>query len=130
MSDLKTEMARLIHDERNRLKLTIADLAAEAGISEAYLKKIEAGKVESPSFKIVVRLARRLAIDINDLAALVSSGFEEYEEETARAVFEAFPKMRTAYFDASNSMDAKTRRRVLEALAEIAERSSTDNADT
>lgn len=97
---------------------TIADLAAQANISEAYLKKIEAQSVDSPSFKVVVRLARLLGIDINELAALVSAGIEELEEEGKR-VFEAFPEVEKAYFHASTSMDAKTKRRVLKALAEI-----------
>ena len=51
---------------RKQRKLSQQQLAAEAGISKAYLSQLEAGK-RSGTTAVLARLARALEIDLDDL---------------------------------------------------------------
>lgn len=55
-----------VRELRNRNRLTIADIAARAGMSDGMLSRIENGQV-SPSLDSLNRLARALGVEISQL---------------------------------------------------------------
>lgn len=53
---------------RARGARTIADVAAQAGISAETLRKIETGRLPSPAFGVVAALADALGLSLDELA--------------------------------------------------------------
>lgn len=62
---LKT-MGRKIQKLRKREKITQEEFAARLGISRTYMGYVEQGR-ESPSLKLLLKIARRLKVSIEDL---------------------------------------------------------------
>lgn len=62
---LKT-LGRKIQKSRKKIKLTQEELAEKAGISRVYMGYIEQGR-ESPSLKLLMKLARRLGVKVEKL---------------------------------------------------------------
>jgi len=52
---------------RQNQRLTIRNVEDATGISNAYVSQIETGKVKSPSFDVVIKLADLYGISIEDL---------------------------------------------------------------
>lgn len=48
-------------------KLSQRQLAEMVGVKQQYISKILLGKVESPSFRLIVKISDVLDIDLNDL---------------------------------------------------------------
>lgn len=62
---------RVGHELRQaRAERTLAEVAAAAGMSPETLRKIETGRLPTPSFGTVALLCRVLDLDISDLADL------------------------------------------------------------
>ncbi|GAA1286785.1 hypothetical protein Psi02_53420 [Planotetraspora silvatica] len=57
------ELAELVRHRRLELRLSQADLAARAGMTQPQLSRLEAGGV-SPTFKLLDRLARALETEL------------------------------------------------------------------
>ena len=55
---------------RAALALTLEAAATDAGISTAYLHKLEAGRVQTPSPRVLLRLARVLDVPYRELMQL------------------------------------------------------------
>ncbi len=47
--------------------LSLRDVEAETGISNAYLSQLETGKIKEPSFSIIIRLCKFYKITVDDL---------------------------------------------------------------
>lgn len=52
-----------LHEARSRAGLTQVQLADAADLDQAYISKLELGKVIDPSFTTVLRIAKALGID-------------------------------------------------------------------
>lgn len=69
MRDLATQ----VRSERRRLGLSVSELARRAGISRAYLHRLESPQARSrPSTAVAVRLAAALGLSIADLTGLTA----------------------------------------------------------
>lgn len=64
------EMARRLKDARSRHGMTLETASGAARISTAYLHKLEAGRVQTPSPHVLRRLAAVLEMPYLDLMAL------------------------------------------------------------
>ena len=56
-----------LRDARRRAELTQTALADKAGLEQAYISKLEIGKVANPSFETVLALAVALNLDPRQL---------------------------------------------------------------
>lgn len=61
-----------------RGQMSLLNLAAETGLSQETLRKIEAGRIPSPSFFTVAAVANALNISLDDLVAICAG-----DDETA-----------------------------------------------
>lgn len=59
--------ASLIRERRARLRITQAELAEHAEISQASVSQIECGEIEAPAYPIIVRIARALGVTPEEL---------------------------------------------------------------
>ncbi len=66
MNESFAQRLRRLRDEHGR---TIAELAAEVGVSEGAIRQMETGNVKSPSFVVGLRLAHYLGVDPYYLAS-------------------------------------------------------------
>lgn len=64
------QLGRELASARQTARRSLRDVAGESGISAAYLQKLEQGRVEEPSPKILRRLASELRIDYRRLMHL------------------------------------------------------------
>jgi transcriptional regulator with XRE-family HTH domain len=55
---------------RARGERTLADVAADAGISPETLRKIETGRLATPGFHTIAALARTLPVSLDELAEI------------------------------------------------------------
>lgn len=62
-------MRQMIVTERNRLKLSLQDVADRAGISKAHMWEIEQGRSVNPSVRTVYGLAKALGVSFVSMAA-------------------------------------------------------------
>lgn len=56
-------------EERHSEGCSGGDLAARSGVSLDAIRSIESGRIASPGFLVVARLARALGLSLDDLAA-------------------------------------------------------------
>lgn len=63
-----TELRTVLRAARQRAKLSMQDLAARTGTSSAHISMIENGQIGSPAWAHVVRIAKALDLDIQQLA--------------------------------------------------------------
>lgn len=61
-------LGQFMYVQRKALRLTLDEVATQAGTSKSYLWEIEHGQA-SPSFMLVARLCQVLCLDIGGLAA-------------------------------------------------------------
>lgn len=52
-----------LHRARRRARLTQVQLADAADLDQAYISKLELGKIAAPSFDTVLRLSKALSVD-------------------------------------------------------------------
>lgn len=64
------ELGQRLREVRELRDRSLADVAAEAEISPAYLQKLEAGGVKQPSPNVLQKLARALDLDYTELMRL------------------------------------------------------------
>lgn len=60
-------MKEIIIHKMQQKNISQSKLAELVGVKQQYISKILLGKVESPSFKLVVRISKVLDIDLNEL---------------------------------------------------------------
>ena len=60
-------MKEIIILKMQQKNISQSKLAELVGVKQQYISKILLGKVESPSFKLVVRISEVLDIDLNEL---------------------------------------------------------------
>lgn len=60
-------MKEIIIHKMQEKNISQNKLAELVGVKQQYISKILLGKVESPSFKLVVRISKVLDIDLNEL---------------------------------------------------------------
>lgn len=72
-------IGKVIRDKRTEKKLTLKDLAKATGLNWGYISQIEVGKRENISLNTVVKLAKHLDIDLNELFGFHSKGEETPE---------------------------------------------------
>lgn len=58
-------MIKIIQQKMREKELSQSQLASLVGIKQQYISKILLGKVNKPSFEIVVKIAEVLDIDLN-----------------------------------------------------------------
>jgi transcriptional regulator with XRE-family HTH domain len=78
------KLGQALHDAREELGLSLAATAAPAGISAAYLHKLERGVVDNPSPRVLARVAGALAMPYLRLMALAGYLDEEQLAEVRR----------------------------------------------
>lgn len=64
------ELGQRLREVRELRDRSLADVAAEAEISPAYLQKLEAGGVKQPSPNVLFKLARALDLQYDELMRL------------------------------------------------------------
>jgi transcriptional regulator with XRE-family HTH domain len=72
-----------LREARAARELTLESVASEAGISTAYLHKLEGDRVDSPSPRILLRLARALDVPYRRLMQLAGYVMPEGAEAPA-----------------------------------------------
>ncbi len=78
-----------IRELRVKKDLNLRDFAQRIGIDFTYLSKIENGKVEPPSEKIIRVMAKELDVDAEELLALAG----KFSSEEMRQAVQANPKV-------------------------------------
>ncbi len=78
-----TELGRTLRSARDISGKSLKAIAEPAGISPAYLMKLERGEVVSPSPHVLHRLARELGVAYTDLMRL--AGYIVPEAESRRS---------------------------------------------
>ena len=73
------ELGRKIRQARKAKNISLADAAKRAGISAAFLNKVENG-ISCPSAVILARLATVISEDINDLVSHVKTIEQQFDE--------------------------------------------------
>ena len=58
------KLADLFLTARHLKRKTLRDLEDETGLTNAYISQLETGKVKSPGWFVVLKLAKALEIDI------------------------------------------------------------------
>jgi transcriptional regulator with XRE-family HTH domain len=87
-----TTLAQLVREQRARLHLTQAELAARVGVSRSAISELEAGRIEQPRASVFMRLAAALGLPAAVLLAAAghpSSGLALELEADALAVLAA-----------------------------------------
>src|SRR5580700_7702407 len=80
MGDEKTELGPVLRSAREISGKSLKAVAGPAGISSAYLMKLERGDVTSPSPHVLYRLARELGVAYTDLMRLAGYIIPEAED--------------------------------------------------
>lgn len=62
------KLGALISLSRELKKMTLRDLEAKSGVSNALISQIESGKVKDPGFRTVCKLAAALGLTLKRLA--------------------------------------------------------------
>jgi transcriptional regulator with XRE-family HTH domain len=57
-----TTLAQLVREQREKLHLTQAELAARVGVSRSAISELEAGRIEQPRASVFMRLAAALGL--------------------------------------------------------------------
>ncbi len=92
MASLKNtrQIGEIILQKRKEKRVSQVDLAKRAGVNRTYLSMIENGK-SSPTFDVVVKIARSLGMSISDLLTDEKARNYVYESETE---FEIYPGLK------------------------------------
>jgi transcriptional regulator with XRE-family HTH domain len=61
------QLGQAIKRLRTKQRLTQAQLAERAGVSQPYLSQLEAGQKREPAVRIIHRIAKVLGVKIEDL---------------------------------------------------------------
>jgi transcriptional regulator with XRE-family HTH domain len=104
MVDMSEELGPTIRAARERARLSTQAAAAPAGISPAYLNKLESGKVNTPSPRVLHRLSE--ALDIPYWTLMELAGYVPVDRPAGAPKHPA-------------KRDAATNERLLELLLEI-----------
>lgn len=72
-------LGKRIRELRKARKLTIERLAERTGVNDKYLGSVERGE-QNPSFKVLTKVARALAVELSDLFRF------EHTEENEKAL--------------------------------------------
>lgn len=73
--DYGRRLGALLRDARGARSLP--DVAVAAGLSAETLRKIETGRIATPSFTVVAGLCRELELSLDELALTLTSSQEE-----------------------------------------------------
>lgn len=65
-------LGRLIGQERRQREWSASDLSRRSGVSVDAIRSLESGRVPTPSFLTIARLAESLGLDLDDLQARAS----------------------------------------------------------
>jgi transcriptional regulator with XRE-family HTH domain len=68
------QLGRLLADRRLALELSAQELATSAALSIDALRSLESGRVATPAFITVARLATALDVNLDDLHRSASAG--------------------------------------------------------
>jgi transcriptional regulator with XRE-family HTH domain len=72
MSKQHEEFGQFIRDSREKLKITLRQLARDVEVSPTYLSQIEQGNFAPPSEEKIVLLAKHLKLDEDQLMAMAN----------------------------------------------------------
>jgi transcriptional regulator with XRE-family HTH domain len=114
MVDSDGTLGRLVRSSREQLALTLDAAATDAGISTAYLHKLEGDRVKSPSPRVLLRLARTLDVPYRRLMQLAGYVMPEGAEAPPPDTRVARPRV-----GATNADLAAALERVLERLDDL-----------
>jgi len=89
-------IGQFIQGRREELELSVEEVAAPAGISAAYLRKIESDHIKSPSVNVIFSLARVLSVSLNAFEKIFTHVEEMKIEKEIQAIHECFPNLRIA----------------------------------
>jgi transcriptional regulator with XRE-family HTH domain len=64
------ELGRKLREARERQDRSLSDVVSQAGISTAYLQKLEAGGVKGPSPNVLFKIAQALKLEYAELMRL------------------------------------------------------------
>ncbi len=106
-------LGRAVREARTLQGLTLEAAAGEAGISTAYLHKLEGDRVESPSPRVLLRLARALSMPYRQLMQLAGYVMPEGADPPSGQ------RPRRARVGTTNADLAATLERVLERLDDL-----------
>ncbi len=67
---MEVKVGEIIRAKRQEQKISMADLAENAGISVAYLSQIENGRKQNPKLEIILNLVQALNLDMPMLLGL------------------------------------------------------------
>lgn len=84
----------LISDRRKSLRMSVEEVASQAEISDAYLRKIESNRIKSPSAQIIFRLARILQAELEEFARIFTKPEETLVEKEIEAIHQQFPELK------------------------------------
>jgi transcriptional regulator with XRE-family HTH domain len=76
-------LAERVKYERERRRFSQMELATEAGISQALLSRLEAGKIAAPNADVIKRLARALWVTTDYLLCMDEKEDERLPREPA-----------------------------------------------
>lgn len=68
MHKRRMKLGELISLSRELKKLTLRDLEAKTGVSNAVISQIESGRVKDPGFRTVCKLAAALGLSLKRLS--------------------------------------------------------------
>jgi transcriptional regulator with XRE-family HTH domain len=64
------ELGRFVQKHREQAGLSLRDLEEQSGVTYSYIAKIERGDVDAPSADKLLRLAKVIGVEVEDLYAL------------------------------------------------------------
>ena len=70
-------LGRIVRSQRERLRLTQAELAEQVGVSRSAISELEAGRISQPRATVFARLAKSLGLPA--AALLAAAGYPEAE---------------------------------------------------
>ncbi|MHB8464800.1 MAG: helix-turn-helix domain-containing protein [Acidimicrobiales bacterium] len=71
------QVGEFIREARDRLAMSLRDLASRCGVHATTIRKIEQGQIAQPSPQVLQRIARAIGCDYEDLAALAGVSLPE-----------------------------------------------------
>lgn len=63
-------LGRLVREKREAAGISQAELARQLGMTESYVSRLERGEFRRPQPQVLMAIAERFGIDINDLYAV------------------------------------------------------------
>lgn len=85
---MNKNLGAYVKESRENIKVSQRELAKKIGVDNATISKIESGKIEKPSFEILIKLSKELNISIYKLLHLSNySDVERLIYSTSRDVF-------------------------------------------